>query len=270
MTVKKTAVPKVQEFFNPFPKYLQVREVLKRRMYRDYELGDRLPTEELLGREFGVSRETVREALRGLEQEGLIQRHRAKGTFFVRRPEQPADDRVTGMIEDFSSLHLDTHAQVLKAERIRTPAEMAQIPGAGEQIFHISRLRFFEGKPLVLHDAFLSMKTGEQVVSLDLAHSSITEIVEEELHARATEERQQIEALVADTEMARLLEIPIGAPVLFITRLFKVGDGDQFMLFRSYYRADRYRYTVDFTAHGKSQKQTRNTKPSKPVAGGKK
>lgn len=267
MTVKETAVPKVQEFFNPFPKYLQVREVLKRRMYREYELGDRIPTEEELCREFGVSRETVREALRGLEQEGLIQRHRAKGTFFIRRPEQPADDRLTGMVEDYSALHLDTHAQVLKVERIRTPMEMAQMPGVGDQVFHISRLRFFENKPLVLHDAFLSMKLGEQVASLDLAHSSITEMVGEQLHAQTNEERQQIEALVADTEMARLLEIPIGAPVLSISRLFKVNDGDEFMLFRSYYRADRYRYTVDFTARGKAAKKTRN---AKPATGGKK
>jgi GntR family transcriptional regulator len=267
MTAKETGAPKVQEFFNPFPKYLQVREVLKRRMHREYELGDRIPTEEELGREFGVSRETVREALRGLEQEGLIQRHRAKGTFLIRRPGQPVDDRLTGMVEDYSSLHLDTHAKVLKVERIRTPTEMAQMPGAGDQIFHISRLRFFEGKPLVLHDAFLSLRTGEQVAALDLAHSSITEMVEEKLHARTTEERQQIDALVADTEMAQLLEIPIGAPVLSISRLFKVNDGDEFMLFRSYYRADRYRYTVDFTARGKATPKTRD---AKPAAGGKK
>jgi GntR family transcriptional regulator len=100
------------------------------------------------------------------------------------------------------------------------------------------------------------------VASLDLAHSSITEVVEDELHATTTEERQQIEALVADTEMARLLEIPIGAPVLFISRWFKVNNGDEFMLFRSYYRADRYRYTMDFTARGKASRKTRNAKPA--------
>lgn len=260
MTTKKNTVPVVQEFFNPFPKYLQVREVLKRRMYREYELGEQISTEEVLGREFGVSRETIREALRGLELEGLIQRHRAKGTFFIRRPDQPADDRVTGMIEDFTALKLSTHSKILKVEEIKTPGEIMQIPGASDQVLRISRLRYFEEKPLVVHEAFLPIDTGKRVVALDLSNSSIMQITEEKLRIQATEERQQIEAMVADTEMARLLDIPIGAPLLFISRLFRMKSGKEIMLFNSYYRADRYRYTLDFTKQGKAGKKARDVK----------
>ena len=43
--------------------------------------GDRLPTEEALGREHGVSRVTVRRALHSLEQQGLIERRVGNGTF---------------------------------------------------------------------------------------------------------------------------------------------------------------------------------------------
>jgi GntR family transcriptional regulator len=264
MTTKKITAPVVQEFFNPFPKYLQVREVLKRRMYREYELGEQIPTEAVLGREFGVSRETVREALRGLEQEGLIRRHRAKGTFFIRRPDQPVDDRVTGMIEDFTALKLSTRSKILKVEEIRTPADVMQIPGATDQVLRISRLRYFEEKPLVVHEAFLPVDTGKRVVALDLSNSAIMQITEEKLRIQSTEERQQIEAMVADTEMARLLDIPIGAPMLFISRLFRIKGSKEFMLFHSYYRADRYRYTLDFTKQGKADKKTRNIKSPVP------
>ena len=59
-------------FFTPYPKYLQIRELLLRRLARDLMPGDRLPTENALSAEFGVARETVREALSGLEQDGLI------------------------------------------------------------------------------------------------------------------------------------------------------------------------------------------------------
>src|SRR5690606_39829768 len=50
----------MKKFFNPFPKYLQLREILRKRMQSDYEVGERLPTEEAICNEFAVSREKVR------------------------------------------------------------------------------------------------------------------------------------------------------------------------------------------------------------------
>ena len=70
--------PVTHSFFTPYPKYLQIRELLLRRLARDLAPGDRLPTENALSSEFGVARETVREALSGLERDGLIVRRQAQ------------------------------------------------------------------------------------------------------------------------------------------------------------------------------------------------
>jgi DNA-binding transcriptional regulator YhcF (GntR family) len=113
MTARKTVPAPGKAFFNPFPKYLQVRQVLERRMAAEYELGQQIPTEQALCKEFGVSRETVREALRGLEEDGIVERHRPQGTFLVRRPDRPVTEKLTGLIEDFTALKLDTHARLL-------------------------------------------------------------------------------------------------------------------------------------------------------------
>jgi GntR family transcriptional regulator len=234
-------------FFNPFPKYLQVRHVIERRLSSSYEIGDRIPTEQALCEEFGVSRETVREALRGLEEEGIIQRHRAKGTFLVRRPDTPDAQRLTGMVEDFTALHLDTYAEVLAAAAVKAPAEARLLHATADELFRIERLRYFEGRPLVVHEAFLPLQLGPRVMQWDLGNASIQDLIENKLHMQCVEERQQIEAMIADTRLARLLDIPVGAPVLAISRLQQLADGSGGVLFRSCYRADRYYYTLNLS-----------------------
>ena len=183
--------------------------------------------------------------MRGLEQEGIIQRHRAKGTFFVRRPDTPVNQRLTGMVEDFTALHLDTRAQVLSAGVVKAADEAKLLHAPAEDLFLIERLRYFENRPLVVHEAFLPVPLGERLVAWDLSNASIQGLMESRLGVTCIEERQQIEAMIADTRLAQLLDIPVGAPVLLVGRLHRLSDGSGMVLFRSYYRADRYYYTLN-------------------------
>jgi GntR family transcriptional regulator len=244
-----------------------VRQVLERRMAAEYELGQQIPTEQALCREFGVSRETVREALRGLERDGIVERHRAKGTFFIRRPDPPATEKLTGLVEDLTALRLNTRARVLGAAAVKAHPDARNIDGDAEEVFRISRLRYFDDQPLVLHEAYLPMAVGHRVAALDLGNTAISQRLDE-LGVRYVEESQQIEAMVADTELAQLLDIPIGAPVLLIRRLLRLPKENGRVLFKSYYRADRYRYTLNLappasTAAPRGSGKTTKQKPAR-------
>lgn len=251
MTAKNNPQSASASFFNPFPKYLQVRHILARRMGSEYQPGDRLPTEQALCEEFGVSRETVREALRGLEHEGIIERHRAKGTFLKKRPDTSISKRLTGMVEDFTTLHLDTRAKVLDSMAVSAEREAPMLQTGESEVYKITRLRYFEGQPLAVHHAFLPIGIGEKIIEFDLENAPISEIIENELHIACVDERQFIEAIIADTEFAQLLDIPVGAPVLLVTRLCRLGQRPASVLFKSYFRADRYYYTLNLTTTAK-------------------
>ena len=235
-----------QQFFNPFPKYLQIREVLARRIDREMKVGEQLPTEETLCRQFAVSRETVREALRGLEEDRLISRSPGRGTFVRQRPRRSPESRLTGLAEDFSALKFNTEARTLAAEPILPPASVAESLGtpADEMMYHIARLRFLEGKPFAFHEAFLPLELGVQVARLDLRKSAIVRELSETLRLDVREDHALVEAVAADTEIAAQLGVSIGAPLLLVTRHFLVGRSRSGVLFRTHFRADRYYYTV--------------------------
>jgi GntR family transcriptional regulator len=231
-------------FFNPFPKYLQVRQIIERRLYGHCEIGDKLPTEQALCAEFGVSRETVREALRGLEEDGVIRRYRAKGTFFVHRPSMPERTSMVGMVED-SSPKSRSYAALLAAGPVKPPEDVIAALGTAPDVYLIERLYHLEDQPLALHESYLPRAVAERILEFDLTCSRLLEVIKARLDTPCIEERQQIDAMVADARLARLLDIAVGAPVLKITRLYRLGEQAPHALFHSYYRADRYTYTLE-------------------------
>jgi GntR family transcriptional regulator len=255
-------------FFTPYPKYLQIRELLLRRLARDLAPGDRLPTENALSREFGVARETVREALSGLERDGLIVRRRRNGTFVAKRPTAARDRRLTGNSEDFSELKFDTAATVLDARAMAPPNGVAKVmnldPSA--EIFHIGRLRSFENKPFSYEEAFLRLDVGQKVAKLDLRNTAIIHELRNRLRLKIWEDQQQIEAVAADSYVAGLLGVAVGAPLLFLVRHFLDKADRSIAVFWSHLRPDRYYYTLKFERPSKTRAKKKTTaRPARAI-----
>jgi GntR family transcriptional regulator len=248
-------------FFTPYPKYLQIRELLMRRLARDLLPGDRLPTENELSSEFGVARETVREALRGLEEDGLIVRRRRNGTFVAKRPAPGRERRLTGLSEDFSELKFDTAATVLDAKPTSPPASVVAMMGLAPnaEAFHIGRLRHFEKEPLSYEEAFLPLDIGRRVAKLDLRNTAIVHELRDRLRLKIWEDQQQIEAVAADPYVAGLLAVAVGAPLLFMVRHFCDQTDKSIVVFWSHLRPDRYYYTLKL-----ERPQARRKRQAKP------
>ncbi len=236
----------MKQFLNPFPKYLQIRQLLTRRLQQKFRPGDPFPSDKELMAEFGVSRETVRLALDGLAEEGWISRHRGQGTF-VREMPRPAhsEPRITGFAEHLAELHADTDVKVLEKGAVHVPADVAQrmeLPGDSMQ-YRFVRVRHFEGAPLSYVETFVPIDIGERLARLDLRHTSIMTELRTTLKVTFAELTQTIDAVAADADVAQALGIPVGAPLLLINRLLHL-DHERPMLFRSHFRSDRYFYTV--------------------------
>jgi len=231
--------------YGPFPKYLQIRDVIVRWL-SSQKVGERLPTEMTLSDQFGVSRETIRKSLKRLEQSGIIRRRPRAGTFLVKLPAKSADHRLTGPIEEFRDLGATTVVKVVSRGPVPAPADVADAFGVaqGEPVYEFKRLRVVGQKPLLLLDAYFPLRIGKKIARKDFHGELIMPTLRSIVPSRLREVYQQIDATQAKGQLARQLRLEPGAPVLLVKRLFLDAAGNPAVFFRENFRADQYFYTI--------------------------
>jgi GntR family transcriptional regulator len=231
--------------YDPFPKYLQIRDVIVRWLSTQ-KVGERLPTEMALSDRFGVSRETIRKSLKRLEQGGIIRRSPRAGTFLAKLPTRSADLRLTGPIEAFKELGTATTVKLVRQGPVSAPPDVASAFGVaeGKEVYEFKRLRFLGRQPLLLLDAYFPLRIGERIARRDLHGSLVVPALREIVRSRMREEYQQIDAIGATGALAKQLRVAPGSPVLLVKRLFLDAAGNPVVFFRENFRSDRYFYTI--------------------------
>jgi GntR family transcriptional regulator len=229
------------------PLYYQIGTVLRERILSgELPAGTPLSGEEALGREYEVSRITVRRALAMLETEGLIIRKRGRGTFVAERSARVRPTRFSGSIEELIAQVSSSSVRVLDYKTIEAPEDVAEklnLP-EGEQVVRIDKVRLIEGKPFSVVVNFLPRETGEKIRPEDLSESPLLVVLEEKLGIKADEAVQSVEATIAGAEIASLLDIRVGAPLLKVERTVFDVESKPVEHVSVLYRADKYFYTV--------------------------
>lgn len=229
------------------PLYYQIATILRERILSgELPSGAPLSGEEALGREYGVSRITVRRAFSVLEAEGLIVRQRGRGTFVGDRPVRVEPTRFSGAMEDLISLGVSTRVRVHGFQTTVAPENVAAKLDLeeGEPVVRIDKARFIEGAPFSLVVNYLPEETGNRLSPADLTEKPLLVVLEEKLGIKADEAIQSIEATIAGAEVASLLEIRVGAPLLKVERTVFDIEGRPVEHVSVLYRADKYFYTV--------------------------
>lgn len=231
--------------YDPFPKYLQIREIILRSLAA-CKIGDLLSTEVELSRQFGVSRLTIRRALQTLEADGTIRRRAGSGTWLAKAPSPSVDKRFTGPVEDFASLGVTLSARLVHQGSADGPADIISAlklrPKA--RLFEVRRLRLMDDIPLLVLDAYFPLTLGRDVVRRNRNGGLFVPTLREIRGEGVIEQYQTIEATVADSLFASLLAVELGAAILIVNRIFIDAADVPVVYFRTRFRADRYYYTV--------------------------
>jgi GntR family transcriptional regulator len=185
-----------------------------------------LPPESELAAEFFVSRNTIREALTILKNEGLIERGPKVGTHVARRKYDHGLDALLGLKETFKNLG-EVHNEVRAAMPVTAPPSVASRLRLkhGEPAVFVERLRYLGDLPLSLDLTYLTPDIGSQILSYPLETNDLFALIEQVSGQRLGSASLAVEAITADAHSAATLQVPVGAALLMLERLTSLDDG---------------------------------------------
>ena len=192
------------------PYYFQLySNILNRIKSNDFIDGERLPNEMDLCKEFGVSRITVRQALKDLESDGLIVRERGKGTFIRKKIETHSLQKVSSIVDELKNEGINTKEKILEAntikpdERIKTILNLDGDAG----IFFVKRLIYAYSSPLYLTKAYFPCDLTGIINRKTLRENSFTKIITEIYNLKILHSKRILEPDIPGEEIKSLLEI---------------------------------------------------------------
>ena len=199
-----------------------------------------LPAEADLAADFGVSRNTVREALDRLRAEGLVCRTPGVGTFVVAGKYPHSIDHLQGLAETLTG-HGAVRNEVRIAALVPAPAAVARRLGIepGAEVAYLERRRLADDVPLSLDLTYVVRDLGAPLLEEDLAGTDVFALLERISGHRLGEAELVLEAISADSHSAAILEVPTRAPLLMLERLTRLDDGRPVDLEFIRFRGDR-------------------------------
>ena len=232
------------------PRYVLVANTLVNAITRGvYGVGDRLPTEFDLCKRFGISRHTVREAMRELRELGLVSRRAGVGT--VVKSVKP----MQRYIESASSLadivqHAEgTRLRVQAKRQILTEGELCELLRCppGEQWLLIEAVRYAlrQDAPLAFVQIYIPPAYGEIGDRIGASQAAVYSLIESHFGERVTEVQQEIGAVSIPTAVAQCLQVKPRSPGLTVVRrYYNVNDRLLEVAVNTHPAADRYRYST--------------------------
>jgi len=227
---------------NTGPLYGQVKSAIERRIRGDEWPEDfKVPSEEVLAKEFGVSSLTVRRALRELQNEGMLIRIQGRGTFVVGPRVQCAVFDLPDVSEEIAQSGGVHTSEVLFLGVVppRSPSfAMLSIESCDATVYHSRLLHREDSTPIQLEDRFVNAAEAPAYIEQDFTLMTPHHYLLQE--TEVTHVDNVIKAIRVDSECRRILEIDAAQPCLLLDRR-TWREGVPVTRSRFLYPGDRYR-----------------------------
>lgn len=235
---------------NPEPLHAQLTAVLRGCIEGgSWPPGTVLPTEAEFQQRFHVSRSVVRQALAGLTTDGLIQRGRGRASVVAPRRElHRLVQRMAGLSTQFEDRGVHVATRILSLRRARDAHAEAEL--GTTHILGIRRLRSAGGEPLALIHTWLPLRQVPDLDADELTDASLHGVLRHKYGISIISGTRQVRALAASEEIAPMLAVAPGTPVLLLEGTSRDERGRPIEVFSTWHRADRVVFDIDVVRDG--------------------
>jgi GntR family transcriptional regulator len=232
---------------SPTPLYFQLKQLLLARIGSgEWQPGDMLPTEEQLQEQYTLSRTTVRQALKELELAGKISRFRGRGTFVALPKLSHSPEPHFSFTDSLLEQGARPGWQLLSAGWLPAPPEIAQRLSLdeGTPVFELRRLRLVNDEPIGYHIAHAAPALATAINRDRLDVGSSLAYLQPGEALQGSYANRVLEAVPASEELAALVGVDRGSPMLLIRRRVLSAAGNPLEMLQATYRGDRLQYHI--------------------------
>jgi GntR family transcriptional regulator len=227
------------------PLYQQLQRALRNAIEkRILGADDALPAERELAEELSISRITVRKAIDGLVEEGLLTRRQGSGTFVAARVEKNFS-KLTSFSEDMRARGRKPHSVWMsRAAGTVTPEESMTLRSSpGTPVLRFHRIRYADDAPMAIEYATI---LASCLPSINAVETSLYEALEKTGN-RPVRALQRLRAVLFTKDQAKLLRAQEKDAGLLVERVGFIKDGSAIEFSQSYYRGDTYDFVAELS-----------------------
>jgi len=237
---------------SPMPLWAQLEADLRDRL-ESGEFNESFPTDLQLTEMYGVSRHTVREAVRHLNKTGLLKRERGRGTVVNRSEFEQSLGTLYSLFQSVESAGVDQTSEVQRCEIVNEPAAAAQLGLDDDvELLLIERLRLAGGSPLAMDRAWLPAVIARPLLDVDWARTALYRELAAAGAPVPNQGWERLTPIVPSAGDRKMLGLRKADAAFFLERLGSNG-GRPIEWRTTIIRGDRYRFVTDWSAGNRSE-----------------
>lgn len=234
---------------SPIPLYYQLRELIKDKIINmEWEYGSEIPSELKLCEEFNLCRATVKQALDGLVNEGLIVRKKGKGSFVVY---QKINDNflLEPSLNTKSKNNIKDYSKLIFSDFIKPDNHLKNILklNEDEKVYKIQRLHYVNEIPIAIDNHYIHPKWSQKILEENLNEIVISNYLKNSYEFDFSNYKINIQAVLLDDYERELLDFPEINTGMIVEALSFVKD-ETIMFNRKIYRGDKCNLSFEFSS----------------------